>query len=1800
MTDSREVSIKFTVETAGGVAKVKNMTAAIKKAGESVKKTGKASTAAGKKFGKASRSMQTAAQRTEKKMRKLRASLGNVKESLNSLAQTARRTAAVMIGGAAAVTAVYSRFERAMIRTTAVAVGGEKGFSNAFRSMSKEAMKVANTTEHTAKQVGEGMEFMAMAGLKPAQIIAATAATADLASAANIRMADAANIATNVMTGFGMKAEDLVRVNNVLTGTFTNSNVNIMQLGESFKVVGANASILGISIEEVSAALGLLGNVGIQGTEAGTGLKRALSAIVKPSGQAADAMSRLGLNTKVLTDGSKNMRGGLLRMLAILQGTQKAYKEAGKTTEFLADMFMLFGERAGPKMAAMLKQGTDAFIDLQSSAEDAVSVDVTKWIAGIQRESVKGKFDILVSNIESAGIALGEAFAPAAISAMDAIRDLAESVSSISRETMTVIGRIAKLVLVLGGIGAAFLTAAAGVVSFKYAMAGLAPVFALIKARVVGMTAAVAAMRKSWFLFGFSASAVAISLAPFIAAAALSGIAIAALTRDLGEFDNGVEKSLSLSSLFDGLTSSADSFFLTLEAGFASFASGLTFSLMDVSNVLDGIADKMGVLAAIKFGGLQGAGAIDDYLKQADSSAGSSARKGARSRVSMAGVKSVEEQTKATATALFKGYEKSIKKMQGVFLKEVDREEIKALVHDTGLTERIKKMDSEGFKNLTDDLKKYKSQIDMWVLNVRKIAERERRRIADLTMENTGLNKEQLFALKASKSLVVDEFVRSNMNYVSNLNSGMSRVNMAVKKEAAARESAAAEAARKAKAWAKSMTSFFDSLIKKTNQMKVKLISAFSPQEGAAAGAANQLANSVNSFGKALRDGAIGAKSLDANTSTVSDYASTLAKATLNQAGSSLAAAWGTEKFSKMLSKSTNRLVPAIARAQDAFGNYTNAFNMNAEQVSSSLAMYAFAHVDFAGKIKKASSERIAAEKKYISAMSNLDSMVKGMDLELEKLRSPAPEMTGIFQQARGREEDIARDVADAIAASGAREKAAQKQSQLIALQELQTQVQGALVTATGTLISAIGHLIAALNKGETKESKAIVAQGINTQGMAKNLQSKMDAAVANVDIDAMLTWDDEIKSATKKGNEASRTSTELTLEHAKANLKMGATIEGIIASVGVLNKKGKDAEQIVGSIPFSKIESGASSISDAFQKSMGKMLDSILSVEFDTKDNVTGGKFLGKDVSAKTMGKLAKARDVGAEIIDSIDINQIGASIGMGIGGLIGAFAGDPAIGAQIGKAAGTVIEAAVMFIPAVVKKITKGLSSAVNKAASFVPEQRFQGGVKKGMDSFSKAMMALAPIIVAAQAPFVIIGMLAGPLAPIVWGLQAFAIGIGIAAGGFLALGPALFGFLTFLGAQEMKYNRVVGSALDEDAGITELDENYRTPFARIMDALAVSVDRVVFAMGPFYENLFVLVGLFDMFMETFVILADELGDVASIGPDMLELFKGLALGLISVITAVAQFHNIMISLPSTLLRFEASIFDFIGTMLSKVPGMAAQASAFLADADESNRRADEYDESVSGLIIDTDRLQEVFARIQNAGRPDFMDRFNLLDRAASMDDDSADKAKEFGEQLTNVPSGFKVNLARFKAMDADGEGGALDMGGGRSIMDIDATDFFGRMTQAVRAGTAESLGSLVNAIGSLDDVIRPDNWEDIFGHPLDRMSNELGNAFDSLTNTLGLALLGPEEAFQGGGGMGAAMGGRQAGGNITSGSNTMNININELSIADAANPDQLANMIAERSTRNQMAQAGTPFPSHQSGSGWWGGNEGGGGRS
>lgn len=84
-------------------------------------------------------------------------------------------------------------------------------------------------------------------------------------------MADTADIASNILNGFSLQAQDMNRVGDVLAATFTTSNTTLQMLGDTLKYAAPVASI-----EEVAAMAGLLGNVGIQGSMAGTAISQVI------------------------------------------------------------------------------------------------------------------------------------------------------------------------------------------------------------------------------------------------------------------------------------------------------------------------------------------------------------------------------------------------------------------------------------------------------------------------------------------------------------------------------------------------------------------------------------------------------------------------------------------------------------------------------------------------------------------------------------------------------------------------------------------------------------------------------------------------------------------------------------------------------------------------------------------------------------------------------------------------------------------------------------------------------------------------------------------------------------------------------------------------------------------------------------------------------------------------------------------------------------------------------------------------------------------------------------------------------------------------------------------------------------------------------------------------------------------------------------------------------------------------------------------------------------------------------------
>ncbi|MCH7985481.1 MAG: phage tail tape measure protein, partial [Acidobacteria bacterium] len=150
-----------------------------------------------------------------------------------------------------------------------------------FDQLREQAMKLGKTTQFSASEAAAGMAFLAQAGFDANQIVKAMPATLDLAAAANIGLAEAADIVSNVMSGMGIAVEDLGGTVDIMTAAFTSANTDLTQLGQAMKFAGPVASDFGLSIAETAGALSLLGNAGIQASMAGTSLRNILNRLVK-------------------------------------------------------------------------------------------------------------------------------------------------------------------------------------------------------------------------------------------------------------------------------------------------------------------------------------------------------------------------------------------------------------------------------------------------------------------------------------------------------------------------------------------------------------------------------------------------------------------------------------------------------------------------------------------------------------------------------------------------------------------------------------------------------------------------------------------------------------------------------------------------------------------------------------------------------------------------------------------------------------------------------------------------------------------------------------------------------------------------------------------------------------------------------------------------------------------------------------------------------------------------------------------------------------------------------------------------------------------------------------------------------------------------------------------------------------------------------------------------------------------------------------------------------------------------------
>ena len=301
-----------------------------------------------------------------------------------------------LIGGALAVGAVV-KFGKAIFNLTAEfgsmmsRVQALTGANDAMTdTLEKQAKILGRETQFTATQAAEAMTFLAQAGLDVNQIYSAMPNALELAAAGQITLAEAADISTNIMSAYGLQAEDLGRVNDIIANTSTNANTNVREFAEAFKMVGPIAKSANQGIEEVSAAIGLLANAGIKGTMAGTALRTMMSKLIKPTGDAIKILEKFGIITlDEVTGNLRPLNDILIDMQAAGMGT--------------ADMFEIFDLRAAGA-ATVLKNASGTF------DEFAKTVGITGTAARIasqQMDNLKGDTLRLKSAWEGALLSIG-------------------------------------------------------------------------------------------------------------------------------------------------------------------------------------------------------------------------------------------------------------------------------------------------------------------------------------------------------------------------------------------------------------------------------------------------------------------------------------------------------------------------------------------------------------------------------------------------------------------------------------------------------------------------------------------------------------------------------------------------------------------------------------------------------------------------------------------------------------------------------------------------------------------------------------------------------------------------------------------------------------------------------------------------------------------------------------------------------------------------------------------------------------------------------------------------------------------------------------------------------------------------------------------------------------------------------------------------------------------------------------------------------------------------------------------------
>lgn len=339
-------------------------------------------------------------------------------------------------GIAVASTKTAGDFEAAMNQVSAISGATGKD----LQSLEDLAKDMGATTKFSASESAEALTYMGMAGWKTEDMLSGLPGVLNLAAAGGTDLALTADILTDGLTSMGLTAKDTDKFVDIMAATCSNANTNIELMGETLKYVGPVAGSLGIEMDDLSVAIGLMGNAGLKGSNAGTALRAGLTNLVKPTKEMSKAMKKYGVELVTNKDGSVDLMGTMKNLRTVLG-------DLDQTTQAQA-LSTIFGKEAMSGWASIVNASEGDFNKLSEAI--ANSDGTAQSMSDTMMQGMNGALTEMKSALEGVAITIGERLTPFIEKLADGVSKLCDWFKNLSPTTQTVIMVIAGLVACIG------------------------------------------------------------------------------------------------------------------------------------------------------------------------------------------------------------------------------------------------------------------------------------------------------------------------------------------------------------------------------------------------------------------------------------------------------------------------------------------------------------------------------------------------------------------------------------------------------------------------------------------------------------------------------------------------------------------------------------------------------------------------------------------------------------------------------------------------------------------------------------------------------------------------------------------------------------------------------------------------------------------------------------------------------------------------------------------------------------------------------------------------------------------------------------------------------------------------------------------------------------------------------------------------------------------------------------------------------------------------------------------------------